>query len=295
MARQSTSPDTRRREANISKEESGVVTWYVKTAATGGDNTSDGRSPSAAVATLQKAHDLASAGDRIIVFPGQLGDVALVTISKSVTIVGLGGMNGFRGATFLDMDGAGVEAMLVTGDDVTLVNFGVAGDDTADYALKVGTQAISPARFRAIDCKFEGVDTAGAANVILEGCADVRFDRCEFAWGVAGIRFDDNDNGRNTQIYIVDCYFHNLAVAHIGVVGASLVKNLNLIDCVHDRDEEGAAPTDFILLSDNANTGIITGCRFAHATNATGVLTIGTGIMWVANATEAGWSTARPA
>ena len=63
----------------------------------------------------------------------------------------------------------------------------------------------------------------------------------------------------------------------------------------HMRDEAGVAPTDFILLSDNANIGHMAENQFANATNATGVITIGTGILYGPNGTEAGWSTARPA
>lgn len=64
---------------------------------------------------------------------------------------------------------------------------------------------------------------------------------------------------------------------------------------IFDQLEDGTEPTDFILLADNGNTGIIAGNQFAIATNATAKLTIGTGIMWGPNGTEAGWSTARPA
>lgn len=295
MARQSTSPDTRRREANIAKEESGAVTWYVKTTADGGDNTSDGRSPSAAVATLQKAHDLAAAGDKIVVFPGQLGDTVLVTISKSVTIIGLGGRNGFRGASYIEMEGAGVEGMLVTADDVTLINLGVSGDDTADYSLQVGTQAISPARFRAYDCKFEGVETAGAGQLVLKGAGDVLLVDCEFAWGTGGLMFDDNDEGFCTQVRLINPHFHNLTEVHVGALASGGVVNFTWQGGTCDRLEDGTAPTDFVKVSRAGDTGLITGVSFAHATNAVGVFEIAAGIMWVANKTEAGVTTARPA
>lgn len=231
----------------------------------------------------------ANRGDVIFVDPGSYDETVTADVA-GITIIGLGG----RGAAFIEPSTAGAEGLDVLADDITIINLGVAGDDTGDYALRVGSQTVSPDRFRAYGCKFELADGAGA-TVICKGSGDALFEDCESAYAASGILFDDNDDGYATQIRIVRHNFHNLTTVHVGVATGGLVKNLRLADCIHDNAEDGTAPTDYILLSDNANTGIITGCKFATATNATGVLTIGTGIKWVANETEAGVSTARPA
>lgn len=259
--------------------------WHVKT---DGLNTYHGRNWDGAVKTIQKAVDLASDGDFILVAAGAYDET--VTVDKAVMIKAIGP----RGSTFIEPSAAGAEGMSVIADDVTLVNIGVDGDDTADYALRVGSQTVSPARFRAYGCKFE-LGGGAAAAVILKGAGDVRFKDCEFAWAGKGLTFDDNDNGFVTQVYAEDCVFHNIATASVTVETDGLVKNLNMLRCTFDNNENGVAPTDYILLSSNDHTGVIAGCTFATATNATSVLTIGTGLKWVANMTEAGVSTARPA
>jgi hypothetical protein len=246
--------------------------------------------------TIQGAVDAAAnviqdQGNFIFVAEGFYDETVTVS-ADNLTIVGLGG----RGATGIEVSAAGAEGMQVTGDDVTLINFGVSGDDTSTYALNVNAAA----RFRAYGCKFEGCESVGGAQVLINGTADdqtadLMLIDCELAWGSNGIIFDDSGFGYPTQIVVKDCWFHDLTTSHLGVAASGLVKDLVLSGCTHDNAEDGTAPTDYILLSDNGNTGVITRNSFATATNATGVLTIGTGLMWVVNATEAGWSTARPA
>lgn len=233
---------------------------------------------------------VANRGDVILVAPGSYDETVAADIA-GITIVGMGG----RGAVYIEPSAAGAEGMQVTADDITLINIGVDGDDTADYALNVNAAS----RFRAYGCKFELGSGTGPA-VLLNGTAtdqtaDALFKDCEFAWAGIGVQADDSAYGYVTQVFLENCKFHNITTACIGVATNGLYKNLIVTDCVFDNQEDGTAPTDYILLSDNGNTGVFSGNRFATATNATGVLTIGTGIKWVANATEAGWSTARPA
>lgn len=229
-------------------------------------------------------------GDRILVEPGAYDET--VTVNKSnLTIIGLGN----RGAAYIEPETAGAEGMQVTADDVTLRNIGVAGDDTGDYALNL--HAVS--RFRAYVCKFELADGAGSA-VLIDGTAsdqtaDALFEDCEVCWAAKGFTFDDSAYGYPTQIFVRGTRFHNIATNMFGIASGGLVKNLEVSDCLFENKEDGTAPTDYILLSGNGNTGVFARNDFATATNATGVLTIGTGLLWVANRTEAGTSTGRPA
>lgn len=216
------------------------------------------------------------------------GNLVIPESLNNITIIGTGG----RGACFIEPAVAGDEGLQVLADDVTLVNVGVADGGSGDYGLSVGSAAISPSRFRAYGCKFEG----SAVGCRLHQAGDVILEDCEFAWAAVGLQLSSGAIGFNTQIFVNRARFHNNADACISeIAAAQQVNNFQLRDSFFDQLEDGTEPTDFILLSDNGNTGLIAGNFFALATNATAKLTIGTGIMWGPNGTEAGWSTARPA
>lgn len=220
------------------------------------------------------------------------GNLVIPEGLDNITLIGAGN----RGSCFIEAPVTTDEGLQVLADGVTLINVGVAGGATGDYSLKIGSNSISPARFRAFQCKFEGNESVNpAAQVLIQGAGDIILEDCEIAWGVNGIIGDANLDGFPTEIVIRNCWFHDLTTVHVGIASADHWVNLWLRDNYFDRSEAGTAPTDFILLSDNANIGVITGNRFANATNQAAVITIGTGLLYMANATEAGWSTARPA
>ena len=231
--------------------------------------------------TITQAIAASVAGDVILIAPGSYDETVTVNKAK-LTLIGLGG----RGSVFIEATTAGAEAMEVTVDDVTLVNVGCDGDDTSSYALKL----TSAARFRAYGCKIEGSDTA---LLLLSAAGDAIFTDCEFAWGVNGVVCAAGGPDPSTQIVFKNCRFHNISTVHI-TDGANTFANLQLIDCVFDAAEDGTEPTDYLTIDTAGTSGIVTGCRFATATNATGVLTIAADVQWVANMTEAGVSTARP-
>jgi len=216
------------------------------------------------------------------------GNLSIPATLSNITIIGAGN----RGACFIEPSDINEEGLEVLADDVTLINVGLAKGSAADFALSVGDANTSPDRFRAFGCKIEGDGVAAC----LRGAGDVLLQDCEFAWCATALQLRSNSIGFNTQIYVRKCRFHNFTTAGIGeFANAQQVNNLNVEDCIFEEQEDGTTPTDFILLQDNANTGCFSGNRFATPTNAAAVLTIGTGILWMSNATEAGWSTARPA
>lgn len=244
------------------------------------------------IETLEELFDVIQPNDIAFLAPQRFEEGALtIPATKSgITLIGYGYDLGGRGAAYIEPGGANDVGLNVLADDVTLVNVGVAGKGTANYALQIGDDI---ARFRAYRCKIEGPD--GVALRIV-GTGDVLFDDCEFCWCGIGVDFVGGVSSFPTQTFIQRSRFHNIVTAHLrgtGATGHSI--NLNLIDNVHDRDETGVAPTDFLLLDAANTTGIVSGCRFAHATNEAAVLTIAAGLMWAGNYTEAGLSTARPA
>lgn len=247
------------------------------------------------VDTLAQLLAIAQPGDIAFLGPQayEEGNLVIPESLSPFTIIG----SGNRGSSYIEPLLSSDEGLQILADDVTLINVGVAaGGATGAYAIKVGSQTISPNRFRAYGCKFEGVDAVNpGAAVVLQAAGDTIIDDCEICWSANGILFQANDEGYVTQCRIKNNLFHNLVTVGVGIVAAGGVRNLQLVDNVFDRAEDGTASTDDILLSDNANTGIITGNRFPRATNGTGFITIGTGLIYNPNGTEAGWSTARPA
>jgi hypothetical protein len=251
-------------------------------------------------------------GDLILVLPGPdgangkaIGYDETVTITRGtegITIQGLGP----RGSVYIEPDTAGAEGMEVRARDITLVNLGVAGDGASDYGIRVFGE-----RFRAYGCKFEGPDAPGAACILGPGTvaqvdtakthgngADSLFDDCEFGWTGMGLRLQSSDYGAVTQARIRESLFHNCVTACLGEndVGAiGVCRDLWVQDSVFGNQEDGTAPTDYVDVDSVGSKGLFTGNRFATATNASGVLQIAAGVMWMGNSTEAGWSTARPA
>jgi len=242
------------------------------------------------VGTISEMLALAQPGDVAFLGPQQHteGNLVIPATLTNFTMIGAGN----RGSAFIEPSTAGDEGLTVLADDVTLINVGVADGGSGDYGLSVGSQTVSPDRFRAYGCKFEG----SAIGARLYGAGDILLDDCEFAWANVGLQFRANDIGFVTQAFVQRSRFHNNATACVSHNAASqVVNNLQLWNNIFDQLEDGTEPADFILLSDNGNTGVIAGNMFAIATNDTNKLTIGTGLMWAPNGTEAGWSTARPA
>lgn len=220
------------------------------------------------------------------------GNLTLPATASGVTIVGCGP----RGSCSITPSTAGQSGLNVLAADVTIVNVNIAGNATGAYALKVGDTGVDVFRFRAYECKFSGVTAVSpGCAVLLNGANDSIFDGCEFASCSNAILFKDNTTGVTKKTRIQNCLFENYTTVALGVISTGVAVDLWVQNNIFARQSDGSSPTDFILLSDNANIGFIAGNFFANATNATGVLTIGTGLLWGPNGTEAGWSTARPA
>lgn len=242
------------------------------------------------IETLEELFDVIQPNDIAFLAPQRFEETGLVLDKAGVTLIGYGYDLGGRGAAYIEPGGVNDPGLSIEADDVSLINVGVAGKGTADYALQIADEV---SRFRAYRCKLEGPD--GVA-VKLVGTGDIMFDDCEFAWCGIGVDFVGGVSSFPTQTLIRRSRFHNIVTAHIRGTGATGVNvNTELIDNHHGNAEDGTEPTDFLLIDAATSTGLISGCRFAIATNAAAKLTIAAGHMWAANATEAGWSTARPA
>jgi len=240
--------------------------------------------------TIASAITAAVSGDIIILGPQiyQEGNLVIPVGKDNITIIGSSNLM----SSSIEPINSGDEGIQILGNDCTLVNVAITKGTTADYALGVGSQTVSPARFRAVNCKFTGV---GGAAVLLDGPTDTLLQECQISDCDSGVLVDTNDNGNTNQLNIIDCQFNNFTTVGLGANGSGLVTGLMVAKCLFGQQDDGTAPTDFIVLSSTANKGMITQNYFATATSDAALLTIGSGILWVANATEAGISTARPA
>lgn len=264
--------------------------------------------------TLQLAVDSGAIvpyrGDEILVAPGVLDETVTIPGTNVLTgtqnggfkIIGLGG----RGDCAVAPSTAGAKAVVNNADDVTIINLDMAGNTTATSAL-----FSTGSRLRLVDCKVEGVDTSGAAITLAPGsvaqvaagtagnCGDVDLGNVEICWSKNGLELKASDYGVPTQVVMTGARIHNVDGTEIigtpGAFGIDSVRNLEVVDCILDRMEDGTKPSDFIDVNGATDTGLVTGCRIALATNAVADLKVGAGILWVANMTEAGVSTARPA
>lgn len=208
-----------------------------------------------------------------------------------------------RGAAFIATSTTNGVALTNNADDVTLINVGCDGDGAGAGLINTGS------RFRAYGCKFEGDDiawqfrpgTVATEAAGTEGrCGDCLLSDCETAWAATGGLLTGTDFGGVTQLFLDSCRFHNNATKclteSVGSGGSAAVTffNLELRDCIFDDLEDGTAPTNYIdLNADNANSGIVSGCRFPTAINS-GLNLVSTALHWVSNYHTGGVSTAQP-
>lgn len=253
-------------------------------------------------ANIAAAITAAVSGDVIMLGPQAYQEDGLIIPSSlsNVTIIG----NGNRGSCSITPITAGAEGLQVLGNNITLLNVDIITTTTADYALSLGNATTGPTGFVAHQCQFAGPTGANpACNVLIRGASNVLFNDCELSTCSNSILFQTNATGTPTRIRILDSWFRNATTVNLGVV-STLVPTILDLEVRRNMFAIGTgttAPTDFLLLggstftASNTNTGFFAGNEFATATNAAAVLTIGTGMLWGPNGTEAGWSTARPA
>lgn len=273
-----------------------------------GKNGNTGSGPFDAFATIQKAVDNALSFTTIVINPA--------AYDEAVTIGRTGPDSKARSHLVLicpqarvSIAPSAVNAGGLTNhcDDVTLINVGAAANGTGTALINTGNRLRTHG-----DCKFENDDGTGISAQFTLGTiaqiaaktkgkgADCNIEGSEFAWSADGIEITGTDFGAVTELRIKDCRFHDLSGHHIkesvgsgGSAGVTYA-SLEIINCVFGRDEAGAEPTAYILLNaDNANNGIVTGCRFPTAI-AGGKNLVSTKLFWVSNSHTGGISTAQP-
>lgn len=236
---------------------------------------------------IQAAVDASSAGDYIYLDQRTYTENVVIT-TAGLTLIGLGA----RGQPWINpASGGGLQ--IAEADDTVLINIGIGGDSAADYALNIH----SSAEVRLYGVNMEGPD---GALLLLDGDDDGQVSNlmlvdCEWKWGGTGIEFAASGYGYPTQIRVLGGLMHGLTDAAMAdAAAAGGVLDLWVKDMEFGAQEDATEPTKYLDIDRVGNTGMFSGNRFATATNASSTLGIAAGIMWAANATEAGWSTGRP-
>jgi len=242
--------------------------------------------------SIQGAIDAAAAGDVIYIDGGNEYNENLTLSTSGIALVGIGARGSAR-ITGLAVNGTAltIDAAAAAVNDVLLVNLTLAGRGTGKGLYVQG----STRRISAHACHFDGGDTG--IGVLLESTAfgsvvDTRFIDCQFQQVPTGLSLIGT-GGANpcTRTRLEGCAFKHISTV---CIVSEFTRSLEIIDCTFGAQEDGTAPTDFLDIDVADTTGLVSGCRFAFATNESDTLNIASGVMWVANATEAGWSTARP-
>lgn len=97
------------------------TTWYVETPGNGGDDLNSGTSPNDAFATIQKAIDEASSGDKIYVGPG--------TYTQSLTVDVDVELKGTEGADSTTIEGNSNHAVTLASDNIIIDGFTINNPD----------------------------------------------------------------------------------------------------------------------------------------------------------------------
>ena len=263
-----------------------------------GDNNRSGRAFTSAVSTFTKAKSLMTSGrgDRLFVRPGDYSEAAIDWDVEDVKIIGMGA-NGAVGIT----PASGISALKITANDVILANLRIEGVNDSDYGLSIGDFDNGVLGVRVVGCLLRNGSHATNPAVIIHGAGDLYLVGNDIAWAGIGVQFKGGSGGYPTQIFTLGNHFHNLTAQWLaqavaaGDVDNGKVVNINLIANVFDNLEAGTAPTGVSIELDHTGTsGLVADNTFARSTNTSGAFAIASGVLWVANKTEAGVSTGRP-
>lgn len=249
----------------------------------------EGKSWGNPVATITQAvaKATAGAGDVIFVAPGEYDEDVTVDVSQ-VSLVGVGPRHSVRvtgvalgTSTALTLDGV---------QDVGVYNLNLEGR-SGGSGIELSGQI---RRAQVSGCKLHG----GAQAVHLYSAAgaqivDVRFEDNVIANSAIGINMDYLNGDPSHQIVVKGNFFSKITTDCIVEDGAT--HDWNVYDNVFSSSD-GSEATRFIDLDSVGSTGLVANNIFATTTSVDqqAKFALASGVLFVANATEAGWSTTAP-
>ena len=256
--------------------------------------TASGRSPKNPYGTIAAAvaATVSGRGDTIVIQRG--------TYTENVTITQ-------NGLTLKSASGEGYPdhvvitgRTIVTASNCTFIGIEFFSNSATLPSVTVGSQGGTDRNSTAfLGCSFASDgSTEPLVGLKMFGGNNYRIRGCNFIDNGSGIVFEGSADSFPSNIQIRDSLFMENTTAHVRTstvaldgTGPGSFENLTMVNCVLNRG--AVTPTDQVNLA--GGNGIIANCMFAEVTNNSGNIVIPTGVLFVANGTEAGISTARPA
>ena len=257
-----------------------------------------GRSPRNPLATIQAAVDeaVAGRGDVIVIQRGTYTET--VTVNKSgLTLLGA--------VPYGYPDHVIIRGRTVfRGDNISAYNTEFFSNSTSSASLVVGDGTTESVSAYLYNCSFASDGTTEpACGALVSGGNDHSFINCRFIDNTRGLIVHAGIVSFASGLQVKDCQFLENTTVDFGTgasgdsinqtLGEDLgIRNLVCVDNYFGGGE--TLPTDFVNIV-GTSSGFMSGNRFASATNASATITIPGTILYATAATEAGWSTARPA
>jgi hypothetical protein len=237
------------------------------------------------VSTIQGAADLMVDGDVLMLGNQEYDENVTFTGKNNVTVIGTAP----RGSTRVTALTNGTAFTINGGQGVQLININAEGRGTGG-GVKLDGQI---RRFVASLCKFHG----GAVAFLISPAAggqivDCLLDDCEIALATTGISNVVGGGDPTHRLTVRNSRFYALTTDCVVSAGAAINTQILNNFFTNDGDTE---PTRFVKLDGAGDSGLVAGNQFATPTNANTKFVLDADVMWGANATEAGWSSARPA
>ena len=234
--------------------------------------------------TIQEAVDALIDGDLLIVGPGEYDENVTITDKNKITVIGAGNPHACRLTALTN----GIALTIVGGQDVTIINMNLEGRGTGG-ALKLDGQI---RRLVVQGCKIHGgADGVLIAPAALGQIVEAIIEGCLITGLTTGISHAGTGGDPTHKVTIQGNRF--IAITTDCIVSTGSFINGMVIDNIMGNDGD-TEPTRFIKLDGAGDSGIVAGNQFATPTNDNAKFVLDADVMWGANATEAGWSTARP-
>jgi hypothetical protein len=227
--------------------------------------------------TIQAAVDAASAGEDILIAPGEYDEDVTISTAQ-LRLIGVGARNSVR----VTGTAAGTAtAVTISGvNEVGLYNLNLEGR-SGGSAVKLTGQI---RRVQVAGCKLHGgtqavlIDVPGSSQTV-----DVYFEGNTIANAATGIFVDYSGGDPCHQIFVLGNVFSKITADCIKEDGAT--HDWNIIGNVFGNSD-GTEATRLLDIDETGTTGVVANNVFGTTEIATGKMAIATGVLFINNRTE---------
>jgi hypothetical protein len=231
--------------------------------------------------TIQAAVNAASAGDVILIAPGEYDEDVTISTAQ-LTIVGAGPRHSVRVTGIATGSGGTATAMTVAGaSDVNLLNLNLEGRAGGGGLLTTGQIR----RLQVTACKLHGgtnaleFRSASGAQVV-----DVRVEGCVLANATNGLNITYSGGDAGHQIYVRDCLFQKIVTDCVVQNGAT--HDITIQGSTFTA-VDGTEPTQFLDIDDVGTTGLVADNFFHTTVFSTAKFAIAAGVLFAGNVSQA--------